>query len=59
VKDWPPSSERRSAQPPATTNESAEIVRTWRRSTVSPVATPLQLEPPSSVRRTVPKSPTA
>ena len=55
----PASSERRSAQPPATTNESAEMTRTCRRSTVMPVEEPLQLAPASSVRRTVPKSPTA
>jgi hypothetical protein len=59
LNEPPPSSERRRAQPPATTNESAEIVLTWRRSTVRPVDIPAQVDPESSVRITVPKSPTA
>jgi hypothetical protein len=55
----PPSSERRSTQPPPTTSESGVISARSVRSAVTPVRRPAQVAPPSSVRSTAPKSPAA
>ncbi|HKI24117.1 MAG TPA: hypothetical protein VKA24_11935 [Gaiellaceae bacterium] len=56
----PPSSDRRSEQPPPTTIRSGEpAVRTRRRSRVSPVTTPDQLDPAFVLLSRVPKAPAA
>src|SRR3954453_16837269 len=55
----PPSSERRSRQPAPITTLYESIARALARFCVVPVARPRQLAPPSSVRSSVPKSPTA
>jgi hypothetical protein len=59
VKVAPPSSERRSAHPPPTITVSGLIARTRVSSPVKPVRSPIQVPPPSSVRKRVPNPPTA
>jgi hypothetical protein len=55
----PPSSERSSVHPPPARNVLASTTRSLWRSSISPLRTPAQFVPPSSVRSTVPNSPTA